>query len=386
MTEPGLTQTNYRVCSRCVMDTSAIDITFDSSGVCNYCTEYLSREHRLRMSSGTSRDEAFGELVAQVKKAGRGKPYDCIMGVSGGVDSSYALVLAVKAGIRPLAVHMDNGWNSELAQSNIENLIRALNVDLYTYVIDWEEYRGLMQTFFDADVIDVELLYDNAMLAVNYRQARKIGTPYILAGTNFATEGMRMPSTWNWFKYDKKNIRNLGRKLGGIRRLKSFPAMGVADLLRYRFLHRISWVSFLDFTNYSKAEALEILQADFAYKPYPYKHYESVFTRFYQGYLLPEKFGVDKRRIHLSTLIISGEMTREEAITNLDLSPYLGADDLARDKKYFLKKMNWTEQELNDYLARSEVAHEKYGSEKWQRDLALKVKRIIGNRKAKTSR
>jgi len=361
------------------MDTTATDITFDSYGVCNYCTEYLSRGTDLMVPPGSSRDIAFGELVAQVKKAGSAKPYDCVMGVSGGVDSSYALVLAVRAGLRPLAVHMDNGWNSELAQNNIENLIRGLNVDLYTYVIDWNEYRGLMQAFFDADVIDIELLYDNAMLAVNYRQARKIGTPYILAGTNFATEGMRMPSTWNWFKFDKKNIRRLGKKLGGIR-LKSFPAVGVVDLLRYRFLHRISWVSFLDFTNYSKAEALESLQAEFAYKPYPYKHYESVFTRFYQGYLLPEKFGVDKRRIHLSTLIMSGEMTREEALANLDLSPYLMAEDLVRDKKYFLKKMNWTEQQLRDYLTRPEVAHEKYGSEKWQKDLALNMKNLVGNK------
>lgn len=376
MTDPGLTQTSYRVCSRCVMDTTAIDITFDSQGVCNYCTEYFSRRTHLMIPAGANRDEAFRELVSQVKKAGRGKPYDCVMGVSGGVDSSYALVQAVRAGIRPLAVHMDNGWNSELAQSNIENLIRGLNVDLYTYVIDWDEYRGLMQAFFDADVIDVELLYDNAMLAVNYRQARKIGTSFILAGTNFATEGMRIPSTWTWFKFDKKNIRKIGTGLGGIR-LKSFPAFGFFDLIRYRFLHRISWVSFLDFTNYSKAEALEILQAEFAYRPYPYKHYESIFTRFYQGYLLPEKFGVDKRRVHHSTLVVSGEMSRAQAKSNLELSTYPDADDLVKDKKYFLKKMNWTEEQLDDYLTRPEISHENYGSEKWMRDLAKRLRNML---------
>lgn len=376
MTELGFIQTRYRVCSRCVMDTTATDITFDSHGACNYCTEYLSRGTDSMVPAGTSREEVFGDLVAQVKKAGRGKPYDCVMGVSGGVDSSYALVLAVKAGIRPLAVHMDNGWNSELAQSNIENLIRLLDVDLFTYVIDWDEYRGLMQAFFDADVIDVELLYDNAMLAVNYRQARKIGTPYILAGTNFATEGMRMPSRWNWFKYDKKNIAKIGKNLGGIR-LKSFPAFGFLDLARYRYLHRITWVSFLDFTLFSKSNALQILETEYAYKPYPYKHYESIFTRFYQGYILPEKFGVDKRRVHLSTLILSGEVTRDEALANLELSTYPDEVDLAKDKKYFLKKMNWSQSDLQEYLARPEVAHDVYGSEKRSLDLSHQFRSVF---------
>lgn len=366
----------YQVCLRCVMDTTASDIKFDGEGGCNYCTEYLSRGLQGVVPSGTIRDEAFRELVAQVKAAGRGKPYDCIMGVSGGVDSSYALVQAVEAGIRPLAVHMDNGWNSELAQSNIENLVRSLNVDLYTYVIDWDEYRRLMQAFFDADVIDVELLYDNAMLAVNYHQAQEIGTPYILAGTNFATEGMRLPPTWNWFKYDKKNIRKIARKMGGMR-LKSFPAMGFMDLLRFRLLNRVSWVHFLDFTDYSKTKALEILQANFAYKPYPHKHYESVFTRFYQGYLLPEKFGIDKRRSHLSTLVMSGEMTRDDALAILELPTYSDDRDLLRDRKYFLKKMNWTEEELNVYVTRPEVAHNKYGSERWQWDLVQGVRQVF---------
>src|SRR5215510_469610 len=180
----------YQECTRCVMDTSASDITFDERGVCNYCSEYIERFHGVLNMGQAAREEGLNRFVAQVKAAGIGKLYDCIIGVSGGVDSSWVLVKAVELGLRPLAVHMDNGWNSELAQNNIANLVRGLGVDLYTHVIDWDEYRNLMQAFFDADVIDVELLYDNAMMAVNYDQATRYGLKYILAGSNQSTEGM----------------------------------------------------------------------------------------------------------------------------------------------------------------------------------------------------
>src|SRR2546422_1104380 len=207
----------YQVCTRCVMDTSVGDIVFDAFGVCNYCTEFLERSLELRNPDTAARQSGLDTLLNKVRAAGRGKRYDCVVGVSGGVDSSWTLVQAVRLGLRPLAVHMDNGWNSELAQNNIANLVRGLGVDLYTHVINWIEYRNLMQAFFDADVVDVELLYDNALLAVNYRQAAKHGVSFILAGTNHATEGMRFPPGWNWHKLDAKHIRALARQFGGIR-------------------------------------------------------------------------------------------------------------------------------------------------------------------------
>jgi N-acetyl sugar amidotransferase len=358
------------------MDTSASDISFDDLGRCSYCTEYLSQATDSLGASGTDRDEAFLELVRQVKRAGRGKPYDCVIGVSGGVDSSYALVQAVKAGLRPLAVHMDNGWDSELAQSNIENLIRTLDVDLYTYVIDWDEYRALMQAFFDADVIDVELLYDNAMLAVNYRQAHALRTPHILAGTNFATEGMRTPPGWNWYKYDKRNIRRIGRVIGGVR-LASFPAFGAVDLIKSRYAYGISWVSFLDYMDYSKTKAVDLLESAHGYRPYPYKHYESIFTRFYQGFLLPRKFGVDKRRLHLSTLVASGELSRDDAEANLTLSPYPTPQELAKDMSFFLKKMDWSQETLDEYLLRPVIPHDRYGSERWILSSAQRLRGLL---------
>ena len=194
------------MCNRCVMDTTAADITFDENGVCNYCTEFLSRSGHILNKSPEQRKVELDAFVSKVKADGKGKKYDCIVGVSGGVDSSWVLVKAVELGLRPLAVHMDNGWNSELAQNNIANLIKYLNVDLYTHVIDWQEYRGLMQAFFDADVIDIELLYDNAMLSVNYQKASYYGLKYILSGSNQSYEGMAMPKNWNWLKFDKRNI------------------------------------------------------------------------------------------------------------------------------------------------------------------------------------
>lgn len=353
----------YQICTRCVMDTSASDITFDEHGQCNYCTEFSFSVSKMNARSPEVQQRELYAFVAKVKANGVGKPYDCIVGVSGGLDSSWTLVQAKQLGLRPLAVHMDNGWNSELAQNNIENLVKKLDVDLYTHVIDWREYRGLMQAFFDADVIDVELLYDNAMLAVNYEQAVSRGVKYILAGTNQSTEGLRMPSDWNWFKFDARNIRGIARRFGGPR-LASFPAIGAFRHFWYQSFLRYRWISFLDYLDYTKAGALAELETNFNYKPYPYKHYESVFTRFYQGYILPRKFKVDKRRVHLSALILSGQMIREEAMAMLEHLPYPSEAELEADKSYFLKKMGLTATQLQEYIARPGKSHALYPSER----------------------
>ena len=358
----------YRMCTRCVMDTSASDITFDERGVCSYCRDMVERTGHVIYRSAEDRQRALQAFVAEIKASGAGRQYDCVLGVSGGVDSSWALVQAVRLGLRPLAVHMDNGWNSELAQNNIANLVRGLGLDLHTHVIDWEEYRGLMDAFFAADVIDVELLYDNAMLAVNFGAAARYGLRYILAGTNEATEGMRFPPDWNWWKFDKRNIESISRRFGGPS-LRTFPAIGSLQYAWYLFGRRIRWISFLDYIDYNKQAALDGLQREFGYKPYPYKHYESVFTRFYQGHILPRKFGVDKRRIHFSSLIVSGQMTRDGALRGLEGLAYPSEKALEEDRQYFLKKMRWTPAQLEAYLARPGKPHRDYPSEKpmWER-------------------
>jgi len=345
------------------MDTTAIDITFDDQGQCNYCRDFINSYSPFLQKSTEQKRREAKSFIEIVKLSGTGKKYDCIIGLSGGVDSSWALVQAVKNGLRPLAVHMDNGWNSELAQNNIANLVRALNVDLYTHVIDWEEYKGLMQAFFDADVIDVELLYDNAMLGVNYRLAAKHGIKYILAGTNQATEGMQLPKKWNWFKFDKKNIKLISKKFNGPS-LDTFPAFSTIDFVWFEYVKKIKWISFLDFFDYNKNEVLNILEKEYGYVRYPFKHYESIFTRFYQGYILPNKFKVDKRKLHLGTLVAGGQMTREEAVDLLKKPPFLSEQLVNEDIQYFLKKMGWTREMLDAYIKRPQVSHEIYGTEK----------------------
>lgn len=352
-----------QTCTRCIMDDSAADIAFDADGVCNFCTDFFERKHHIVAADPAEREQRLNALVERMKAAGRKRKYDCVVGISGGLDSSWVLVKAVELGLRPLAVHMDNGWNSELAQNNIANLVRGLGVDLYTHVIDWPEFRGLMEAFFAADVIDVELLYDNAMVAVNYQQAAKHRVGYILAGTNTATEGMRIPTNWNWrHKHDKRNIVAISRQLGGPR-LKTFPSISTLGLVRYILWNRIRWVSFLDYLEYEKSKVLEVLVRDFRYKPYAYKHYESIFTRFYQGHILPTKFGVDKRKVHLSNLIVTGQMDRAEALESCARIAYPSERELEADKSYFLKKMGWSPQKLADYLARPERPHDAYPSE-----------------------
>lgn len=364
------------ICNRCVMDSDVPGISFNELGNCNYCEEFLAMMKSTVQTDTVKLKAELDFFVDQVKTEGKGKEYDCIIGLSGGVDSAWVLYQAKKKGLRPLAVHMDNGWNSELAQSNIEGLVRSLDVHLYTHVIDWNEYRELMQAFFDADVVDVELLYDNAMLAVNYRLAARHGIKWILAGTNKSTEGMRMPKGWNWYKFDSHNIKSIAAKRGV--KIRTFPLISGFKKIYFEKFYSISWISFLDLLDYNKNEALRVLQAECNYRPYPYKHYESIFTRFYQGYILPNKFSIDKRKVHLSTLILTNQANREDSMTLLNEIPYPSLEDLNSDERYFIKKMGWTEGALKEYIERPEKSHLCYGSELNFRIFVKKMARSIG--------
>ena len=323
----------HNVCSRCLMDTTASDIKFDQNNHCNYCTDFLNKYKK----ENYKKELNFDKLIETIKKEGKNKKYDCIVGVSGGVDSSFVLYKVVEFGLRPLAVHLDNGWNSELAQNNISNLVKKLNVDLYTKIVDWEEYRNLQEAFFASNVIDIELLLDNAMLAINYQMAEKYNIKYILSGTNTSTEGFKIPNNWSWFKNDKKNIYSIAKKFKNIKP-KTMPTFGTFNFIYYEILKKIKWVLFLDYLNYIKKDAIAVLEKNCDFKKYPYKHYESVFTRFYQGYILPKKFNVDKRKLHLSNLICTEQMSRDEAISLLQQPCYLNEEDEKKDKKFFPKE------------------------------------------------
>lgn len=364
--------TTLRVCTRCIMDESASNIVFDERGVCNFCRDFEATSAKMSVLSADK--SALNTLIDSIRAVGRGKSYDCIVGLSGGVDSSYVLHLVVEAGLRPLAVHLDNGWNSELAVANIHALINKLNVDLYTHVIDWDENRDMQLSMFQANVIDIELLMDNAMLALNYQLARRYRLRHIISGSNRATEGIRMPRGWNHFKLDAMNIRAIHKCYGTVP-IKTHPLVGTIDHLRFKYINKIEWISWLDLVDYKKRAALDLLTLRYGYKPYPYKHYESVFTRFYQGFILPSKFGVDKRKVHLSTLIMSGEMTRAEGLEDLSRSPY-DPEQLVRDQQFALKKFGKSEEWFQQYLRAPAERHDVYQTEqrRWEKWLAMWVK------------
>lgn len=351
------------VCTRCVMDTTAPGITFDAQGVCNFCDAFL-KKWQVAQAIVADHLAHRDQFIERVKADGRGRDYDCIMGVSGGVDSSYALYLAVNSGLRPLAVHLDNGWNSELAAHNIANLVKKLKVDLHTHVIDWQENRDLQLSFFKANVVDIELLMDNAMLALNYGQAARHGLKYILSGNNLATEGMRMPEGWYHYKCDARNIRAIQARFGSVP-IRSHLLLSTIGFVWYEFVRHIRRVPFLDYFEYNKAAAVETLKREVGYKPYPYKHYESIFTRFYQAYILPRKFGYDKRRVHLSALVVTGQMPRAEALALLETSPYPDQKVCEQDRVYVMKKLGFTEQAFEEYMRAPGIPHEQYGSELW---------------------
>ncbi len=350
----------HRTCTRCVMDTTATAIVFDENGACNYCTTFLALQ--ARRDRGGNPEQRRDEFLARVRAAGRGKRYDCIVGVSGGVDSSYVLYLAVTHGLRPLAVHLDNGWNSELATHNIASLVTKLGVDLHTHVIDWEENRDLQRSFFESNVVDIEMLVDSALIALNYQQAAKYGLRHILSGSNIATEGLGMPEGWNHLKYDATNIRAIHAKFGTVP-IRTHPLISVVDYIWYEFGRGITWVPFLDYFPYNKFEAMQTLQKVIGYKPYPYKHYESVFTRFYQAYILPKKFGYDKRRVHLATLVASGQMPRDEALRLLEQPTYPDPAQEADDRAFVLKKLGFTEEYFEAYMRAPGVPHDAFPSE-----------------------
>ena len=277
------------------MDTTTAYISFNPDGSCSYCSKFFDRPQSYRSILPNV------DLLKLVSPPSSSSNYDCVVGVSGGIDSSWVLVSAVKLGLRPLAVHMDNGWNSTLAQRNIANLIEKLGVDLYTHVIDWDEYRSLLLSFMDSDVIDLELLYDNAMFGTLYHTARKFGLKTILGGMNLSTEGVEMPYDWNWFKFDYTNIKAINRNFGNTR-LETFPGISFFSYLKSKYLNGISWVNILDHIDYRKTTALDTLVSEYSYTPYPYKHYESIFTRFYQGYILPKSLMSTSARFIIAPL------------------------------------------------------------------------------------
>lgn len=351
-------------CPRCLMDSTATGWKLLNKG-CSYCELYISRENINKENQiFQNKTNSLTEIVNEIKIRNKDSKYDGIFGLSGGLDSCYALHKLVKLGLHPLVVHMDNGWNTELASNNIEKLVTKLGLDYETHIIKWSTYKKLQIAFLNADVVDIEMLYDQAASGTCANFAAKYNCKTILTGSNHSTEGMPMPENWSYVnKLDERNIRAIWKKFGDGTPLESFPFFSTRDFLKQLFITRVKWVSILDYLDYNREEAIAELTELYEFKPYPFKHYESVFTRFYQGYLLPNKFGIDKRKVHFSSLVLSGQLSRQEAERQLKESAYPDVDLLEQDKAYFLKRMSWTEDELTSYLRRSEIPHSRYGNE-----------------------
>lgn len=354
-------ETHYRQCSVSVMDTvSDPDITFDDQGVCNYFHEYREAE-ALRVFKGEEGRLRLERTAEEIRRAGKGKPYDCIMGLSGGVDSTYVAYLASRLGLRPLAIHFDNGWNSELSVMNIENIVQRLGFDLHTNVINWEEFRDLQLSYLKASVVDIEAVTDHAIIASMYRLAGEKDIKYILSGTNVQTENT-LPKSWVFSKSDHLNIRSIHRAYGKVP-LKTFPFMDQKVKRYYHKMKGVTSVSIIDYTDYNKKAVKELIQSELGWRDYGGKHYESIWTRFYQGYILPHKFKIDKRKAHLSDLVFGGQITKAEALGEL-AKPIYDPEQFQVDYEFVLKKLGLTEAEFEDMMRTPPRSHYEFDYEK----------------------
>jgi len=370
----------YQMCTRTVMDTTDPEITFDENGVSNHALNYDRTMKRfVDAAMAGERADELAALVETIKAAGKGKQYDCVIGVSGGVDSSYLALQAVKLGLRPLAVHFDSGWNSELAVDNIHNIVSKLGLDLVTDVVDWREMRDLQLSFLKSGVTDWDIPMDHAFPAVAYREAAKHGIRYILSGTNFATESI-MPSAWGFNGADARHLKAIHRRFGKVK-LKTYPTMGIFKrYLWYGYIRPMTTVNLLNYMRYVKSEAKQAITDELGWRDYGGKHYESVFTRYYQGSYLPKRFGWDKRKGHLSSLIVSGQTTREQALKELDQVDY--PPELEKqDHEFIAKKLGLTIAELDAIVARPPVSHLEYPNSQRAFDFLLALSDRLGIRR-----
>ena len=339
---------SYRICTRCIMDTSDPDIVFDEDGVCNHCTGY----HRDQATLPRNLPDVADRLKAhadQIRRDGRNKPYDCVIGLSGGIDSSYvAHYVCVELGLRPIAVHMDNGWNSELATRNIEVLVNRLSIDLETIVLDWTEFRALQLAFLKASTPDAEIPTDHAITACLYQVAGKYGLKHIIMGNNFTTERIAVPA-WSQGHSDWLYIKSVNDQ-HGTGRLRRFPHRSALGEFYYRVVNRVHLFRLLDYLEFDKAAAEDLIKEHYDWREYGGKHYESIYTKFFQGYLLTRKFGFDKRRANFSSLICAGQMSRDEALRRLQL-PAIDEDELPELLDFVAKKFGLSRDGLDEIVA-----------------------------------
>jgi N-acetyl sugar amidotransferase len=346
----------YRQCTRCVMDTSDVQIAFDSEGHCNHCTEYLQNGFKL-VYQGASSDATRLALVEKIKRAGVGRQYDCVVGISGGVDSCFLAYKAKELGLRPLLLHLDNGWNSDIAVANIRQVVDKLGLDYQSKVLDWADFRAIQVAFLKASIVDAEIPTDVAIAASWHEVAAEHGIKYIICGSNFATEGI-LPKSWAYHARDLKFFKAILQRFCS-RRIGPFPTFSVLRELYYKYVRGIRIVYLLNHLPYAKADAIATLKEKLGWRSYGGKHSESKYTGFLQSYILPTKFNLDYRRATLSTQICAGAVTREDALEELKKLPY-DAAKIDDDKRYICKKLELSLEEFEAIMQLPPKTHRDY--------------------------
>ena len=372
---------HYQICTNCVMDTSDSRIKFDENGVCDHCNDFQInvKPNWYPNEEGLKRLE---NTVSKIKEDGKDRDFDCLLGMSGGVDSSYLLHLAVKElGLRPLVFHVDGGWNSELAVNNIQVMIDKLGLDLYTEVINWEEMKDFQLAYFKSGVPHIDIPQDHAFIATLYNFADKHNIKYILNGGNISTECVRNPMEWLYYGTDMAQINDIRRKFGTVK-MESYP---FSPILRHKvylkYIRKIQVVKPLDNLNYIKEDALKLLAAEYGWIPYPQKHFESRFTKFFEGFWLPERFGFDTRRVQFSSLILTGQLLRKDAMETLK-KPAYNKEHINDEFNYIAKKLGITSSELNKYLNMPKKFYWDYNNQERIFNFGAKVLQKLGLEKA----
>lgn len=373
----AVSDTDYRICSNCVMDTSDSRITFDAQGVCDHCQTYYKTIKPNWHTDARGRAE-LDAIVAKIKQGRNGRDFDCIIGMSGGIDSSYLTWIAIEElGLRPLVFHVDAGWNSQVAVNNIEKMVDKLGLDLYTEVINWDEMRDLQLAFFKSGVPHIDTPQDHSFFATMYKFAEQNDVKYILTGANYSTECIRNPIEWMYYQSDSIQLRDIHRKFGS-RPLDTFPTTSILRHKIYlKYIKHIGVVTPLNYVPYHKADAMQLLIDKFGWQPYPQKHFESRFTRFYEGYWLPRKFGYDTRRVQYSSLIVTGQMTRDQALAQLS-SPALDDETARQEFEYVATKLGIPVSELQGYMDAPNKSYRDYRSQQSIYTLGAQTMRLLG--------
>lgn len=352
----------YKICSRCIMDTTSDpNIVLDDKGVCNYCNSYDKIWEKRKRKINSTKNGLEG-LFDKIKQDGKSKEYDCIIGMSGGVDSAYLAYIAKQYGLRPLVVHVDAGWNSEIAVQNIEKMCKKLEFDLHTVVIDWPTMKELQRAYMFSGLANLDVPQDHCFFSAVWQFSRKYHIKYVLSGSNFATEGI-LSKAYQYTNGDWKNIKDVYSKNGrGIVSLKKYPHVGIIGFLKMKYgVSSLKQVMPLDYIEYSKEKAIEVLEREFGWKYYGGKHYESRFTKFFQETYLPQRYGWEKRRDHLSSLIVGGEMTRDDALREISVQPSTTAQ-MKEDLEYVLKKLDISNDEWESIILAPKKNGEDYKS------------------------